>query len=118
MTEITSVVLGTVTLSCELVDRPRSKRNISIEIPGRSTPLLQIVSGLSNTITLRGRLYGSSKETDSATLKGYASSLASVSYVDTDNGTLTVSVESVEIPDDANTHTTFRDYTITLRVMA
>ena len=115
MAEITSVTLGTVSLNCTSVIRPRRSRISTHIIPGRTAPRSQAIAGISNTITLKGRLFGATKETDKATLEGY--DLSTVSYNDTDNGTLTVFVESVDIPHDAKTQTTYRDFTIILRVI-
>lgn len=117
MTRITSVTLGSVSLKCNIVDRPNKKLVPAQPIPGRTAPQTQVVSVMSNVITLKGRLFGANREADMATLKGYADSLDSVSYNDTDNGDLTVQVESVNIPHNADTHATFRDFTIILKVI-
>ena len=115
MAEITSVTLGGVSLSCMDVKRPRRARVGTHIIPGRASPQTQIVAGVSNTITLKGRLFGADKETDKATLEGFE--LSTVTYNDTENGTLSVFVENVDIPHDANIETTYRNFNITLRII-
>ena len=115
MAEITSVILGSVSLLCNSVVRPRKGRFATHVIPGRSSPRTQGIAGISNTITLKGRLFGASKETDKDTLEGYQTTTP-ITYTDTDNGSLSVFVESVLIPHEAKTETTYRDFTIILRV--
>lgn len=117
MTKITSVTLGSVSLSCNTVDRPIRKIVPAQAIPGRLAPQTQAIAVMGNVITLKGRLYGADRETDKATLEGYSNALDSTSYNDTENGDLTVQVEAVLIPHNADTHATFRDFTIILKVI-
>ena len=91
---ITSVKVGSVTLSCDYLNKPIRPKIVRIEIPGRDASIVQNLGNRSKDIEIRGILSGANKDTDKSTLEGYVGS--NQTYTDTDE-TFTMVVTAVDI---------------------
>jgi hypothetical protein len=92
---ITTVVLGSVTIKCNVVDKQIVPKIAVIEIPGREGDLVQNLGNSSKAVRLQGILTGTSKDTDKSTLEGYKGTTQT--YTDTDES-FTMIVTRVNIP--------------------
>lgn len=95
MALITSVTLGSVTLNCNYVSKPKRPTVIENKIMGREGNIYQVLGSDSQMILLRGIIKGASKETDRTTLLGYKGT--NQTYTDTEES-FTVIVREVDIP--------------------
>jgi len=92
---ITTVTLGSITLTCGDLRKPQTLKISQIGIPGRNGDIIQSMGKNSKRIELSGILSGNNKDTDKTTLEGYLNTTQT--YNDgVDN--MTVFVENVDIP--------------------
>jgi len=92
---ISSVTLGSVTLSCDFVNKPQLTRIVEHQIPGRNGSVLQDLGNQSVRVELKGKLEGVDMETDKSTLEGYRGT--NQTYTDSDES-FTMTVAFVDIP--------------------
>lgn len=89
---ITSVQLGTVTLSTNYLNKPIPPRVSHINIPGRTGDVIQYSEKHSQEVSIRGIVRS---DADRTTLLGYLGTYQT--YTDSDE-TFNVFVEEVDIP--------------------
>ena len=92
---ISSVVLGSITLKCNYVNKPIRPNIVRVQVPGRSTGLVQNMGKASKEVMLRGIISEASKDTDKSTLESYRGT--NQTYTDSDES-FTMVVEVVDIP--------------------
>lgn len=91
---ITTVTIGSVTLTCNFVHKPKPSKIVRIPIPGRTGDIVQNLGDGSKRVELRGKI-AVADEADKTTLEGYQGTTQT--YTDSDES-FTMIVEFVDIP--------------------
>ena len=89
-------------------NKPKDSRIAEHRVPGRNNNIYQVMGQDSRNITISGRLSFTTKDTTKATLEGYKGTTQT--FIDGEIS-ITVIVESVDIPYDAG-QPTFYSFTI------
>ena len=108
---ITTVTLGSVTLTCNSIRKPNISMFADIPIPGREGGITQHLGFNTRVVSLRGILRGVDIDTDKVTLEGYQGTQKT--YNDGIDS-FTVYVQVVDIPTTGGRPVSY-DFNITLR---
>ena len=91
-----TVILGSLTLTCDYVNTPIPPKIVRINIPGRDGDVVQILGTESQLMEIRGILIGTNKDTDKATLEDMKGTIQS--FNDGVQAAFDVIIEYVDVP--------------------